>query len=475
MKRKCSSFILVMLMLVTVLAGCTQNSNQDSGQNATTPVSDNKKKVVVGQEDMLLTFCVMSDVHIGDNNTEKSFTRAMSYMSSVNVAPEAYLFAGDLTDTTGNTLAYTQVELFKSIYERYASPSQMMYCLGPTHDVPHSGSGDSARILFKYGLGRGYREGNLEPKEIGEQGIRWMQVNGFDFFGIDWEGSSGSGAPVETALSWLEEQLTAATEADPDKPIFVIIHVPNLNSVVSILRQFPQVVCFTGHLHNSVAREDSISQDEKFTSIHCGGQNYYRVTGYERFNENPYLNLGNIYEFGQALYVQVDQHNNVIVTRVDTYNMKVLENKWVVGPDRRDVYTKDRIHSVEKCLFQKDDVLSIQEAEENQLMVSFDACKTGGAGPALYYQIQLLALDTSGAYQVVDHKELSSQQVFYPNDEGIPSLHYSYTFSGVDCLDNYAVVVTAKDCWNISGNALVYTNGTYVSDIPIGGTVKFGN
>ena len=81
------------------------------------------------------------------------------------------------------------------------------------------------------------------------------------------------------------------------------MHVPGVKSVEKILSKYSQVICFTGHLHNSVAREDSINQDLGFTRVHCGGTNYYRVNGYDTFDGTPFLNMGNIYEFAQALLV----------------------------------------------------------------------------------------------------------------------------------------------------------------------------
>lgn len=468
MRKIYLSVVLILVILVTSLFGC-------SSPSITSPTASPEPQNdahLLGVKDMALTVCAMSDIHMGDNNTEESFTRAMRFMKEANVSPDAYIFAGDLTNTTAGSSSSAQVEKFKNIYEQFASPSQMVYCLGPSHDVPHSESTETAQKIFTDTFGQEYYSSNLETEEARAQGVRWTKIKGYNFFALDWNSQSDTGAPANKILTWLRKTLQAETEADPDKPIFVTVHVPDISTVRAVLLRFPQVICFTGHVHNSVAREDSINQDYKFTNIHCGGQNYYRVNGYERFSEDPFLDLGDIYAFGQAVYLQVDQNNNVTITRVDTYNGKIIGEKWEIGPDKREVYTKDRVDTVEKCMFQENAVLDIKQIE-NQLVVSFDACKTGGAGPALYYQIQIYAPNVRGKYVVKDHKEIASQQVFYPNDEGIPSLHYSYTFSDLDCLDNYAVVVTAIDCWNTSGNALIYTNGTYESDIPAGGIVNF--
>ena len=496
MKKRILSLFLVVVLMISICVGCSKkeskptanknssqtttssvNSNTSSSSQSSTTTSSNGKTSTkvntltsLGESNMSLTFCAMSDVHMGANKTEAKFTDAMKNLSNTKVKPDAYLFVGDLTDSTGSSLKSTQVDKFKGIYEKYASPSQMIYTLGPTHDVPESGSPENARDVYESTFGSAYYSEDLEPQDIREKGVRWKKIKGYSFFSLDWDGSSGSaGAPTSSALNWFKNQLEAESKADPNKPIFVLVHVSGRPAIENILKNFPQVVCFTAHIHNSFAREDSISQDKGFTSVHCGGQNYYRVDGYNRFNENPFLNLGNIYNFGQALYVQVDKNNNVTITRVDTFNTTTLKTTWVVGPNKRNVYTNARKTTAQKCMFEKSDVLMLKVIDNKHLTVSFDACKSGEAGPPLYYKIQLLAPNSSGVYEVINHVEISSKQVFYPNDEGIPSQLYSYTFTNLSCLKNYAVVVTAIDCWNTSGNALVYTNGKYDSSIPATG------
>lgn len=423
--------------------------------------------------EILFTFCAMSDVHMGGTKSEDKFNRAMAYLSGLDIPPEVYLVAGDMTNTTGISNNNEQIRQFETIYSKFAEPEQLFYCLGPHHDIPQTTASQDGRALFRDTFGEEYFVNDLQSEQIMmDYGIRYMQVKGYNFFSIDWNGTTG-GELSPKGQTWLREKLQTATKKDSNKPIFVITHVPGKSSIDGILKDFPQVICFTGHSHNSVAREDSISQDKQYTWIHCGGMNYYRVNGYERVDSNPFLKLGDIYAFGQAIYVQVCKNNNVIITRMDVYNGVPLQDKWIVGPTRRTVYTSNRANTAKKCMFEVDDVLRVREIEsKKQLRISWDACASGEGGAPLYYRVQLLKNSGNGKYFVVDHAELGSQQVFYPNDEGIPALYYSYTFSKVDCFEDYAVMVTAVDCWNSSGNALVYTNGVYQSKIPQSGTVQ---
>ncbi len=455
---------MALMLCISVLAGCGETKPTTPGQTTQAPTATLPAATQFpdfGDADALLTFCAMSDVHMGATNTVTKFDNAMAYLSSLKYKPEAYLFVGDLTDTVGSTKMPSQIRQFKSIYEDHAKPEQMVYCLGPTHDVPANEDGTAQQQLFAATLGDDY-------VSQGEQGIRHQIIQGFHFFSIDWEGAAG-GAISKARQTWLTAALDEAQQEDPDKPIFVLYHAPDTGTLTGILRKYPQVVCFTGHVHNSVAREDAISQDYKYTSVHCGGMNYYRVTGYDRFYDNPYEFLGNIYDFGQALYVQVDQDNNVTIQRLDTFNQVAIEQPWVVGPDRRDVYVRNRRKTAKPCTFSEDSQL-IAKVSGNDVTVAWDACTKGDAGPALYYQVSLYVADGKGGYTLEDQRELSSQQVFYPNDAGIPKQYYRWTFKSVRNLQDYAVTVTAMDCWQMSKDALVYTNGTFAYGKPADGT-----
>lgn len=409
-----------------------------------------------------LTFGAMSDTHIGDENTEVSMRKTISYLNHAgNGMLDAYLFSGDITHLTGVNGSDSQIKQFKQIYEEESlEGASMLYCLGPTHDVPYDTATEEYRKLFINTFGESYYASDLETEEMLEKGMRHAQIRGYDFFTIDWDGAT-LGEYTSEELEWLDSAIASAAAKDPLRPIFVIMHVPGVKSVEKILSKYSQVICFTGHLHNSVAREDSINQDLGFTRVHCGGTNYYRVNGYDTFYGTPFLNMGNIYEFAQALLVQVDDCNNVRITRLDAYNGKPIGNAWIISAGKFGKYGSVRRLNAEKCAFEQDAKFKIIETE-GTLSVAFDAAVSGGAGPAIYYRIDVYGLNDSGVYELAGKKAVSSRQVFYPNDIGIPDYCYTAEFTDFKYLDNYAVVVTAADCWNQSSNALVYTNGSYV-------------
>lgn len=416
----------------------------------------NYNKGLDSEPELLLRFAAMSDVHIGDTNTEQSLKRTLSYINTLGEM-DAFMVSGDLTNTTASTKNSSQIERFNDIFEEEISyDTSMVYSLGPSHDLPYSSSGLEHRALYAEVLSDRFFETDDTPAEIAALGVRHAVINGFHFFSVDHEGAGF----CNEAMVWLVAEVEKAVAEDPEKPFFISTHVPEMPHINALLANYPQAVCFTGHLHNSVSREDSIRQDNGYTNIHCGGMNYYRVDGYNRFNENPFLNLGNIYDFAQAVYVEVYSDNSVKLQRLDTYNSAFIGEPWLLTADNFGAYTEKRFEEG-SCYFEEDCDMEVLALDNRYLKVSFDPCVKGMAGAPLYYMIELLMPVYGGNYETVAHVELSSQEVFYPNGEGIPDLYYTYTFEENEGLDDFAVRVTAFDCRGQSANALICNGGSY--------------
>ena len=408
----------------------------------------------------LLRFAAMSDVHIGDTNTEESMRRTLRYINSFGEM-DAFMFSGDLTNTTASTGNASQIKDFDRIFgEEVTYDTSMVYSLGPSHDLPYSSSGLECRALFNENLSEKYFTEDITPDDMEALGVRHSVVGGYHFFSVDHEGAGF----YDEAWRWLVSEIEKAVAEDGEKPFFVSTHVPDMPHVTTLLSAYPQAICFTGHVHNSAAREDSIRQDNGFTNIHLGGMNYYRVDGYNRFNENPFLNLGNIYEFAQALLVEVYADNSVKLQRLDGYNSALIGESWEVSADSFGRYTDARKNEP-LCSFDENAKLEILALNDQYLKVSFDAANPGAAGPAQYYMVEWL-MPMFGNYEVVEHFEISSQEVFF-NGKEIPDLYYTYTFES-DTFEDFAVRVTAYDCWGGSVNSLVYgLEGEEFGDISV--------
>lgn len=486
MKLKLFAVSLVLLLIVCLAVGCTTGNNTttdtetfeseslieetvgetagETGGETESEIesesefeSDTETETETETDNVTLRFGVMSDTHIGATVGD-NMNRALGALKGISGDKlDLMLFSGDLTDTVGSTVTDDQIKTFRSKYNREMEGTPLVFCLGSTHDLPaQSGATrpttlETIRGLYKDTLGS--FDYDLAADAYVDAGVRHAVMNGYHVFAVDY-------LATNAALSQMVTEMQALTAEDPDKPIFAILHNPAESHVTSLFADFPQVICFSGHYHNSSAREDSIKQDGGYTQVHIGGTAYYRVDGYNRFNSsNPFLNLGNIYKFAQSLYVEVADDNTVTITRVDGYTGKTFGEPWVITPERRDVYTDARKETAEPCTFPDDATIEIYEGG-SAVQVVFDGATMGDAGPALYYNISLMEKNGQGQYVVTQTADVGSQQVFYPNDEGIPEGHYTHTFRGVTISD-YAIVIRAVDCWQTSTDVLVYSTGGY--------------
>ena len=84
-----------------------------------------------------------------------------------------------------------------------------------------------------------------------------------------------------------EELIKKAVKDTPDKPVFLIDHMPAGSTVYDsdtwgvgwrrqILEKYPQVVQFSGHIHGTLANELNIWQG-KFTAVNAGGLAYWHA------------------------------------------------------------------------------------------------------------------------------------------------------------------------------------------------------
>lgn len=115
-------------------------------------------------------------------------------------------------------------------------------------------------------------------------------INGFHFIGLS-AAEDDSVHYSDAQLKWLKAQLDAAVADAPGRPVFFIHHEHNRNTVYGsstfdgwgitpfrrILRQYPQVVDFSGHSHYPLNDPRSIWQG-RYTAIGTGALAYSEFT-----------------------------------------------------------------------------------------------------------------------------------------------------------------------------------------------------
>ena len=224
----------------------------------------------------VLRFVAASDTHVRDDSdvTAIRIGKMLDLVYSVAdadphyTALDALLIAGDLT----NDGTKTEFDKFAAaVHGSLREGTRFIGVVAKNHD--------------------GYKMPRKELREYyhtvtGNDADFHVVINGYHFIGVS--ASPQDGVHYSTAQQkWLKEQLTAAAKEDPNKPIFVTHHEHVRGTVygsslqegwgmtyfTSILKQFPQVVDFSGHSHYPLNDPRSLWQG-KFTAVGTGAIYY---------------------------------------------------------------------------------------------------------------------------------------------------------------------------------------------------------
>ena len=228
----------------------------------------------------VIRFIASSDTHVrDDSDTNANRIRMMleeTYVisdgDSVYNALDAFIVAGDLTND-GTESEFNK--FWNAVSSTKREDTQFMGVVPKNHDGWTMNRKDMR---------------NCYSSITGEEPDFHKVINGFHFIGI-------SASPLDgvqysdSQLKWLKAQLKEAVKDTPDKPVFFIHHEHNRNTVYgsstydgwgitrfkSILKNYPQVVDFSGHSHYPLNDPRSIWQG-KYTCIGTGAIYYSEFT-----------------------------------------------------------------------------------------------------------------------------------------------------------------------------------------------------
>ena len=170
-------------------------------------------------------------------------------------------------------------------------------------------------------------------------------VNGYTFIAFNADMLLGGQANYsDESLEWLDNELSKASAANPDKPIFVAIHQPPKDTVSQsetsdgvsgynhVLAKYPQVVLFTGHTHASIQRERSIYQKD-YTVVNSGSLSYAgtSIGGVSFENKGDTSTNPSLKDYAQALLVRISG-KSVDIERCDFAGQEVqkIKDNWVL-------------------------------------------------------------------------------------------------------------------------------------------------
>lgn len=382
-------------------------------------------------------FAVISDLHLGgsDNNIEKT-KRTFEILNDQSKPLDAIFIVGDLTDGGAAAQNETAAGLMSAI-----SPAISAYTLFGNHDWY-------------------YYYGNYFNTYFGDAN-KSLTIKGYPFILLSDDKADTKKTDVNyynaATLTFLKNALAKAAKDFPNKPIFLYAHVPAQNTTYGswgevgsyfysqrlreILKDYEQVIVFTGHLHTPIGDERSIYQ-ENFTSVNDGtiayttriplsnGKVFNDLVGGNRPPQNN--------EVAEGLIIQVEENEDVTIQRWDFLRNNEIKTPWVVkAPHKKEsfVYTKDRTGGTAPY-FGTTDAITFSKIAGTNSTINFPQAKDDDLVD--YYKIKIL--DVNG--NLLNNKDYIISSRFYLNTD-MPS-NLSWAIS-TPLNQKYLIQITAFD------------------------------
>ncbi len=328
----------------------------------------------------VVRFMVTSDTHIISEGDGRAVKTAHAIRDAYGVAASSgnhyeeldlIAIAGDISDNGRPAeLQVVRGVLDSSVQEG----TELLLTLG-NHE--YYNSYDAAQADFK--------------AYLGEDGRSHKIINGYHFIAVtvDVNGWNYSSEQV----TWLEEELAKAAADDPngEKPIFVIQHVPNIDTILgsdndywgqasstalyNTYAKYPQAVVFAGHSHAAVNDEASILQRD-FTTLNTGtlktGDAAYDPSG----AKIPMGDGASLWDVGQYYIVEVDAQHNTRIRIYDLNKDKFIGETYMLEGYTTDdfVYTADRFDIDGSNIFWEEDAqINVVKVTSNLVAFEFPA------------------------------------------------------------------------------------------------------
>lgn len=341
---------------------------------------------------------------------------------------DAVLIAGDVTDM-GTKIAFGSIKA--ATMPVLKGDTQFLATVSTSHDD---------RNLGKESLA-------LYENIMGQETDFHRVINGFHFIGISASKIEGEHYS-DYQKEWLVQELDKAVADDPDKPIFVIQHEHISNTVygssdfegwgmpdfAEILKNYPQVVDFSGHSHYPNNDPRSIWQGE-YTAVGTGGLYYAEVTVDDVKTVHPQG-----YRFASTFWVvEVDAQNSIRMRSVDLVSQEYLCEYILEGPlDRSYTPEKQKARSTAPA-FDENATLKVKNGK-----AVFDAAQSTDGMPIFLYRA--FAVDADGNRTPVGKVVPKYYRYNVPDTVKIP-------------LENlpdgdYTIEVVAENCYGIQSEPL---------------------
>ncbi len=339
--------------------------------------------------DVKMNIAMLSDIHlqVRDDHATRNFKRAVDTcveMADGNL--DAVAIVGDVNDTLWwSTVNYSEeggienrttnsdsnrlieiADLRKKFDQIIPEGTSLMYTIG-NHDmctisgrfgVPYSSDQKIVEELRKQQEGyldrdyfeylqdgeEGEYEDTLAESVLLEEGMRYYRQNGVNFIVLNANKFYSVTSYSDGKINWLTGVLDYIRENHAGEPVFIITHQPVNNSVIGsmspnhsldlepVLKEYPEVILFTGHIHQSNYHENAISQDLGFTVVETSSTKYTDNSLYSEGKNYGIFNGSASSSSSQGLFVRVMKDNTVRISRIDFTYQKKSGKDWIVKP-----------------------------------------------------------------------------------------------------------------------------------------------
>ena len=422
---------------------------------------------------IVFSFGVLSDFHIKqDADAEKdNREKLISAISQLRDRAKQndpnglslLVAAGDLTHD-GKA---EEIELLRQTMDRAMDwdKTAFIYVAG-NHDRHNPDCNAAYRSVFGALLENKYDGHDAAPDGL-LSGNRHFVVKGRHFITLD-PGKYYKKEPnvfSESTKIWLDETLSRITAAEPEAYVYVITHLLMQDTcygssrgffyatddVTEILKKYPQVVTFGGHLHYPLNDARAIMQTS-FTAMETATLSDMLIDGFDCGNVRKTKTDGNR-EFAQGLLVQQDADGNLRVTRMDFWHGAEIDEPWYLDAPTADRshltrYTAQREESSDTPMLTGEISSAFEMTEEGmaRLKLTLDAAQCAG-----FVRAYTVTLTDASGVQVCQYRYMTDYYR-HPRYQDRPG-RVEIILPDVSP-DRYTVNVVAHNCWGKTGNTL---------------------
>jgi Calcineurin-like phosphoesterase len=408
----------------------------------TTHTQEGKKK------DNSVNFAVMSDIQMKDNDDDdiEKLERAMDMVNKYAPNQDAIAVVGDLTNN-GREKQYNR--FMTSFLEKKQPDAVPLLAIG-NHDYWNNLTAITSHNRFK--------------DKTGMKHIFYHHViNGYHFIVLGPESGTTHGLYSISQIKWLKKQLEMAKKDDKKQPIFVFLHqhirgtvygsdewgtAINQTALYETLKQYPQVITFSGHSHYPLSSPRSIHQRD-FTSIGLSSVNYMEVE--EGMTQGNFPS-GHT-DVSQGIVVEA-KGNKVKIKRIDFLSGNIIGQPWVLRePSDKSHFRYTDGRDKTKPIFPKQASVVINEKKSSRksLALIFDQALDNECVHA--YRIKVME---QGTEKVVSDQQMFSEFYKTPMPEKLNT-----TVEKLEKGKTYRIEITAIDSFqNESEKALIVEGKT---------------